>query len=67
MTYRELLIELENMSNEQLNCDVTVYVNEIDEFMPLSSNPWCFGGQQIAFAQAHLHDVIDPDHPFLVV
>lgn len=58
MKYRDLLTELQLLSEEQLNQDVTVYVSGVDEYYPLVPDyPWLF-------AEA---DVLDNDHPYLVI
>ena len=58
MKYRDLLIELQLLSPEQLNQDVTVLVREQDEYYPLVPDyPWLFAES----------DVLDQDHPYLVI
>ena len=56
MTYRELLVQLEEMSQEQLNMDVTVYVCDSEEYYVIQD--------EIAFATEEC-GVLDIDHPIL--
>ena len=53
MTYRELLEELNRLSEEQANSDVTVCCD--DEFCPVKS---------LKFTEET--DVLDKNHPYLV-
>jgi len=55
-TYQQLLDYLKNLSQSDLNKNVTVYDSSRDEFMPVSS---------ISFTTES--DVLDADHPFLTI
>lgn len=56
MTYRELAqIISEKMTDDQKNCDVTVYYFNIDEF---------YSCRCIELSEED--DVLDKDHPYLV-
>lgn len=56
MTYRELLEELSSLSDEQLDCTVTVEVELADECYPAE---WRISGDE--------HPSLDPDHPIIYV
>ena len=59
MTYRELAeLILEEFNDDQLDMDVTVYDQEQDEFYPLAETPWAITSDE---------DVLDPDHPYLII
>ena len=53
-TYRELLISLIGMKNEQLDSNITVYVPGVDEYYPA----------QLTFPDT---DVLDPNHPVIAI
>jgi len=56
MTYRELQEQLGRLTDEQLDCDVTVYFTESDEFLPATG------------CDSMVHDdVLDENHPYLTV
>lgn len=59
ITYRQLLAALQELSEEQLNCNVSVFVSGhgIDEFYPAQS----FGCTDETI------QVLDPKHPYLLV
>lgn len=57
MTYRELLDGLMLLSDEQLQCDVTVELEYADECYPVDSFRIC--GDE--------HPCLDEDHPVLFV
>ena len=59
MKYRDLLTELQLLSEEQLNQDVTVYVSGADEYYPLVPD------YPVAVSEAD--DVLDADHFYLVI
>ena len=59
MKYRDLLTELQLLSEEQLNQDVTVYVSEQDEYYPLVPD--------YPVAVSETDDVLDSDHFYLVI
>lgn len=52
MKYRKLLAILQNLSEEQLDQDVAVYVGDMDEFFPVS----------MANVVDEEQDVLDPGH-----
>ncbi len=54
MTYRELRNDFANLTEEQLDCDVTIYVSQIDEYYPV------LGG-----FSATEDGVLDQGHPYL--
>lgn len=56
MTYRELLTALSKLTDEQLDCSVTVELEEQDEFYPVEL--YICGSWQ---------GVLDDGHPVLVV
>jgi len=56
MTYKELLERLKGLSEEQLNCDVTVYDDYGDEY-----HGW------VEFGIVEETDVLDKDHPILIL
>jgi hypothetical protein len=63
MTYKELAKSISNMTEDQQNCDVTVYVQMLDEFYPIQS----FLYSMKVFEFQDKSDVLDEDHPLLVV
>lgn len=56
MTYAKLLERLSALNQEQLNQDVTIYVENNDEFYPVQN-----------LAINVYSDVLDINHPFLEV
>lgn len=56
ITYKTLLNLLNRMSDEQLDCDVTIYDDVADEYLP---------GEMLICG--HQHDVLDDGHPYLRV
>lgn len=60
MTWKELQEHIEVMDEEQTNSDVTVYFAEQDEYHPLLA-----GSKELTFAP-HT-DVLDKNHPFLII
>lgn len=61
ITYRDLLENIQNMSPEQLNQTVTVFVTGVGEFYSLVED------FPIVEAKAETNDVLDPGHPYLVI
>jgi hypothetical protein len=61
ITYKDLLENLQAMTPEQLNQNVTVYVSGVDEFYSLVQD------YPIAVAQPENNDVLDPGHTYLVI
>jgi hypothetical protein len=57
ITYRQLQDTIQNMTEEQKNCDVTVFDAEVDEYHPLG---------KIGFSDDGC-DVLDKNHPVLVI
>lgn len=58
MTYRELLQELQKLSDEKLDQDVTINLTGMSEYLPLTG---------FAFAVESECDVVDEGHFLLVV
>lgn len=62
MTYQELLEEIEKLTPEQRKMDVTVYIRGVDEYytvdpeLPINHN-----------IPPNTNDVLDENHPYLVV
>lgn len=59
MTYKELAEYISNLTEEQINCDVTVYVSGTDEFYSLVGD--------YPALEAEADDVLDQGHPYLAV
>ncbi len=59
-TYKDLLSDLESLSEEQLNLDVVVYFKEADEFRPMKTM------EVVAPGDEH-SSVLDFGHPFLPI
>ena len=59
MTYAELALEINNMTLEQLNSDVTVYVQGTDEYYGVVKD--------YPFVASEADDVLDENHPYLVI
>lgn len=57
MTYRDLLLSLKCLNPEQLDSTVTVYNATTDEY---------FATGDLYTAEEHIHDQLDPDHPYIV-
>lgn len=57
MTYKQLSESISKMTEEQQNCDVTVFVRGVDEFYPTSHE--LFINKE--------SDVLDEGHPYLQV
>ncbi len=57
MTYKDLLQKIQNMTSEQQNADVTVFLQVSDEYVP---------GMNVYFAGSE-NDTFDEDHPYIVV
>ena len=58
MTYAKLLEELKGLTPEQLNCDATIHVIDIDEYYEVKG---------LDFADEDYVDVLDEGHPFLYI
>ena len=58
LTYGELMNRIFEMTPEQRNQNVTVYVSVMDEFFPANS---------VRFADPNGVDALDPEHPYLQV
>lgn len=63
MTYRELLRRLEEMSDDQLNCDVTV---EIKVISLREEDSDFYSINKLYFTNKEC-DVLDENHPVLIV
>lgn len=59
MNYRELRDELFSLTEEQLNADVTIYLQDNDEFYAVSDT--------FKFSVYEDCDVLDPGHPYLTI
>ena len=58
MTYRELYYIIQKMNGKQLDSDVTIFVESLQEYLPVDS------GIQHA---KHDNDVLDYGHPYLEI
>lgn len=56
MTYRQLLLLLQQLNPEQLDMNVTAYLVDTDEFMPVQ-----------ALQVAVENQILDDEHPYLEV
>lgn len=59
MTYRELAEYISNLSDEQQNSDVTIYVSGVDEFYSLVGD--------YPIVEHFGDDVLRHEHPYLVI
>jgi len=59
MNYRELAEFIDNLSAEQQECDVTVYVSGADEYYALADD--------YPVVETDGADVLDDQHPYLVI
>jgi len=57
MTYEELGKFIEELSDEEKQCDVSVYLNRTDEFMPVD----------VCRISTPDIDVLDPGSPYLII
>ena len=57
MTWAELALEIDNLTEEQKNTDVTVFVPGLDEFYATKSRVFV----------ASEDDVLDTNHPYLIL
>lgn len=60
MTYKQLRDLINELSDEQLAMDVSVYMREAGEYFPLAPEPF-------AITDEEDEDVLDPDHPYLII
>lgn len=58
MTYRELLGVLNELSDDQLDMDVSVYIEDQDEFYPMT---------KVGITDGLWPDVLDEGRPYLIV
>ena len=56
MTWKELKEAIEELTEEQQNMDVSVYLEETDEYIPMS-------GLGVTLED----DVLDEDSPFIII
>jgi len=56
LTYRELLNSLITLTEDELNMTATVYLADVDEFIPLST--FLFSDEE--------NDVLDEGHPYIM-
>jgi hypothetical protein len=61
MTYRDLNRKLNEMSQEQLDMDVTIYVSGVSEYYPVVSD------YPLVVADPAINDVLDGGQPYLVI
>lgn len=54
-TYRDLLVMIQSMSEDQLDSTPTVYDGDTDEYYPMTT----------LFTASDSHQVLDEDHPYL--
>ena len=54
-TYKDLLILLQSMTPEQLNCTPTLYDVDNDEYFPVTT----------LLTASDQNDVLDPGHPYI--
>ena len=59
MTYRELANQIAVLTEQQLNQDVTVYIQGVDEYYGLVGD--------YPFVFSNTDDILDTDHPYLVI
>ena len=59
MTYRELAEYISNLTDEQKDCDVTVFVSGVAEYYSLVGD--------YPATEAESSDVLDENHPYLVI
>lgn len=55
MTFRELMVELSKLTDEQLDMDVVVYVTYDDEYHPVT---------KLSISNSDNCDVLDNNHPY---
>jgi hypothetical protein len=68
MTYRELLARLNALTNEQLDSDVTVFVQELDEHYPLDDTfPFATADEDDEITPGAYLGTLDNDHPYFVI
>jgi hypothetical protein len=60
MTYKELIAELQQLSEEQLNTDVTIFVRGVEEFYPASSGIYLSTDDDAG-------QILDANHPYLMI
>lgn len=56
MTYRDLLVHLQSLDEHGLDMNVSVFLPDIEEFVPVSA--FWFAGTET--------DVLDEGHPYLI-
>jgi hypothetical protein len=69
-TYQDLLIMLQDMTPEQLQMDVTVYVSGVSEFYALNGDyPIVVVNREIQneFTPGSQESALDEGHPYLVI
>ncbi len=58
MTFGELKAELSDLTEEQLDCDISVCIESQDEY---------FSGTNAEMTICEEDDVLDADHPFIYI
>ncbi len=69
-TYQDLLLMIQDMTEEQRRMDVTVYVSGVSEFYPLVSDyPFVVVNREIQneFTPGLQESALDDGHPYLVI
>ena len=61
ITYRELSQKISEMTQEQLDKDVTIYVSGVDEYYAV------VGDYPLVVSDPEVNDVLDGGHPYLVI
>ena len=59
LTYRELAEQINNMTDEQKDSDVTIYVHGVDEFYATIAS--------VKFSDKTNDDILDEGHPYLSI
>lgn len=60
-TYKDLAERIAAMTPEQQSMDVTVYVTGVNEYYSL------VGDYPVVESDPEINDVLDPNHPYLVI
>jgi len=61
MTFRDMAKQIESMTDEQKDCDISVYYGDVDEFFPIEC-------QTRVVTEGDLGDgVLDIGHPYLII
>mgnify|MGYP005851080173 CR=1 FL=1 len=63
MTYREMLEEMKEFTEEQLDQDIMIFDSADKMFYRVFNK----NSQPVVDADIHITDNIDPNHPYLVI